>query len=323
MKDEKERTETEDVQLPEDTAPKDAVTLDERDAPASHRDIGAIEATELDGITINRTKHKVDPFIEIRKERLVDQLTGAPSRSFGVWVPDPDKPEGWRDMGTVSESYLLLTNREVRELALEIAETSGLPFQESRIFWDGARFAHVIDFTDTAEEMRDDDPVGLSLITRTSYDRSWRFDTALMGKRFACDNGVLSGEFFARVSFKHTQNGGGNGDKWKDIIRQGMSVVSHADDNLERFLGGLRILRRQRMTDEHLRHVWLRMPRLGETLMGKIMSRYVEHEEPTLYGLLNAGTNVFWHNQKLTSADFANNDTFTTALLKYAFENLN
>ena len=24
-----------------------------------------------------------------------------------------------------------------------------------------------------------------------------------MGKRFVCDNGAISGEFFARVSFKH------------------------------------------------------------------------------------------------------------------------
>lgn len=326
MKDKRERTEDlqlADVQGESKAGVMNAVTLDERDGGVSHKDIGQIAATELDGITINRTKHKIDPFIEIRKERLVDQLTGAPSRSFGVWVPDPDKPEGWRDMGTVSESYLLLTNREVRQINLEIAEASGLPFRESRIFWDGARFAHVIDFPGTEEKIQDGDGVGLSLITRTSYDRSWRFEAALMGKRFACDNGVLSGEFFARVSFKHTQNGGGNGEDWKDIVRQGLSVVSHADDNLPRFLDGLRRLKRQHMTDEHLRHVWLRLPRLGETIMGKIMKRYVEHEEPTLYGLLNAGTNVFWHNEKMTSADFTNTDCFATTLLKYAFENLN
>ena len=299
-----------------------AVVLGERDGRVEHKDIGAIEATELDGITINRTKSKIDPFIDIRKERLVDRLTGAPSRAFAVWVPDPDAPEGWRDMGTVGESYLLLTNREVRQLALDIAGKSGLAFREARIFWDGARFAHVVDFVETKEEVAIDETVGLSLITRTSYDRSWKFEAALMGKRFFCDNGVLSGEFFARVSFKHTQNGGGGGDDWKEIVKQGLSVLTHAGENLERFAEGLRLLKWHPLTDEHLRALWSRL-KLGDTLMGKIMRRYLGHEEPTLYGLLNAGTNVFWHNKKITSADFANNDHFATALLTYAFEHLN
>jgi hypothetical protein len=52
--------------------------------------------------------------------------------------------------------------------------------------------------------------------------------------------------------------------------------------------------------------------------MGKVMSRYVAHEEPTLYGLLNAGTNVFWRNRRMTSADFAGNDAFVSGLMRYA-----
>ena len=299
-----------------------AIVLDEHDGRVSHKDIGHIEATELDGITINRTKSKIDPFIEIRKERLVDKLTGAPSRAFEVWVPDPEAQEGWRDMGTVSERYLLLTNREVRQLALDVAQQSGLAFRESRIFWDGARLCHILDFVDTQEEVSEGDGVGLSLITRTSYDRSWKFESALMGKRFACDNGLLSGEFFARVSFKHTLRGGGNGDQWKDIVKQGLSVVSHAGDNLGRFAEGLRILKRHPMSDDHLRTLWSKF-KLGDRLMGKIMRQYLKHEEPTLYGLLNAGTAVFWHNKKMTSADFSNNDVFVTALLAYAFAKLN
>src|SRR5690606_22485867 len=106
---------------------------------------------------------------------------------------------GFRHLGNVSKDYLLLTNEEVRELAVEIAVQSGLPFKESRIFWDGARFAHIIDFLET-EAVEDGDEVGLSLVTRSSYDRTWRYEAALMGKRFVCDNGALSGEFFARVS---------------------------------------------------------------------------------------------------------------------------
>ena len=76
------------------------------------------------------------------------------------------------------------------------------------------------------------------------------------------------------------------------------------------------------MTDKHLRALWDKL-KIGDTLMGKIMRQYTRHEESTLYGFLNAGTNVFWHNKKMTSADFANNDSFVTELLRYAFESLN
>ena len=53
------------------------------------------------------------------------------------------------------------------------------------------------------------------------------------------------------------------------------------------------------------------------------MRRYAEHEEPTLYGLLNAGTQVFWHNPKQTAADWAHNDAFVTGLVEYANKHLN
>ena len=300
----------------------EAIVLDEKEGAIVHRDIASIAATELDGITINRTRSKLDPFIDIRKERLVDRLSGAPSKSFGIWVPDPEADQGWKSMGTVSENYLLLTNKEVRQLALEIAEQSGLDYKESRIFWDGARFAHIIDFSGLEEEVTSQEAVGLSLITRTSYDKSWKYEAALMGKRFACDNGVLSGEFFARISFKHLQ-GGSEEEGWQDIVRQGLSVIEHSGENLQRFVQGLRLLKKQRMTDEQIRKVWKLYPKFGDALMGKIMSRYVAHEENTLYGLLNAGTNVFWHNQKLRASDFANNEVFASGLLKYAFEHLN
>ena len=60
-------------------ASNNGIRLDEATSVTAHRDLGTINPTELDGITINRTKSKIDPFVEIRKEWLVDKLTGAPS----------------------------------------------------------------------------------------------------------------------------------------------------------------------------------------------------------------------------------------------------
>jgi hypothetical protein len=144
-----------------------------------------------------------------------------------------------------------------------------------------------------------------------------------MGKRFLCDNGALSGEFFARVSFKHSHSADTTAEPWKEIVRQGLGILQQAGENLYVFADVMRRLKKARMSDQHLRGFWQSLPRLGDSIKGKIVSRYVEHEEPTLYGLFNAGTNVLWHNKKMTSADFANNDIFTTTLINYAHEHLN
>ena len=318
-----------DLALSGDGATTDAVVLAESTGEVSHRDLSDIAVTELDGITINRTKNKVSPFVPILKTPTYSQNSGTLS-GYAVEIEDAESPTGYKHVGSVSKNYLLLSNEEVRELAVEIAMQSGLNFKESRIFWDGSRFCHIVDFLET-EEVDNGDEVGLSLITRSSYDKSWRYDCALMGKRFVCDNGAISGEFFARVSFKHltsnhapggAEDEGPKEEAWKDIVRQGMTVIDRAPDDLHNFVRGLRLLKRAEMTDDHLRKVWTALPTIGDSIKGQVMSRYVGHEEPTLYGLFNAGTNVFSHREKMTAADFSNNDAFTSGLLSYAFDHL-
>lgn len=296
------------------------VALDAPSTPVRHRDLRAIEATEIDGITINRTRSRISPFVPIIKTPNYAQNSGNLT-GYSVEVEDAEAPTGYRHLGNVSKEYLLLTNEEVRHLALEIAEQSGLPFRESRIFWDGARFCHVIDFLD-AQAVESGDEVGLGLITRSSYDRSWRYECALMGKRFICDNGVIAGETFARVSFKHMSSAAADEENaWREVVRQGLAVLQQAPETLTRFTAALRAMKALPMTDALLRSVWRHLPpTLGEGVLGQVMSRYVAHEEPTLYGLFNAGTHVFWHRDKMTAADFANNDAFSSRLLAYAGE---
>ena len=145
---------------------------------------------------------------------------------------------------------------------------------------------------------------------------------ALMGKRFLCDNGVISGEFFARIGFRHTKTADHASD-WQLAVHEAMAVVKDAPANLSRFVSGLRLLRSTPMTDKHLRKIWSLYPTIGDSIKGQIMSRYVEHEESSLYGYFNAGTNVFWNREKVTAADFANNDSFSTEMLRYAHDHLN
>lgn len=291
----------------------DAIGIEEAASPVLHRDLSQIEVNDLDGITINRTKSGISPFVPIIKTPNYAENSGNLT-GFSVEIEDPETATGYRHIGNVSKNYLLLSNEDVRALSVEIAMQSGLPFKETRIFWDGSRFLHVIDF-EASESLDADEEIGLGLITRSSYDKTWRYEIALMGKRFVCDNGMISGEFFAKVSFKHLKNMNDQDETWKEIVRKGLAIIDQAPDQLHRFVEALRQLRATPMTEALLRDVWQRFPTIGDSLMARIMTRYVVHEEPTLYGFLNAGTNVLWHRDKSKSSDFANLDRYTTTLV--------
>ena len=192
-----------------------------------HKDLSQIAANQfIHGLPIiNRTKDLSSPFAEIVK--VPNRSENGNLAGYRVEIEDAASPHGFRHIGNVSERYLLLSNREVVDLACEVAEGSGLPWSPGRAFWDGARFALVLDF---GEEVSQDasvsgdgsDRVGLSLVFRTSYDTSWRFEAALMGRRFVCDNGLISGEYFGRVSFKHTT--GSAAEDWRGVVRDGLSA---------------------------------------------------------------------------------------------------
>lgn len=306
--------------------------------PVAHKDIAAIAANQVvDGLpVINRTKPRISPFADIVKTPSYSENSGHLT-GYSIEIEDDASPGGYRPLGTVSERYLLMTNAEVRALGLEIAEASGLPYAESRAFFDGGRFAYVVDFgREVAHDVSvngEPDPVGLSLVMRSSYDQSWRFEAALMGRRFACDNGLLSGEFFARVSFRHTSNSrhtsssqttaGSDAEDWREVVRQGLRLVHRAPGDLARFCTSLRRLRQAQTSDKRLREVWALYPQFGDGLVGKITRRYAEHEEPTLFGLLQAGTHVLWHDPKQTASSWSHNDAFVTGLVEYANERLN
>ena len=300
--------------------------LRDKGVRTEHRDLSKIAANQIvDGIpVINRTKSMISPFAPIVKTKTYANNSGNHT-GYAIEIEDEATPTGFRHLGNVSERYLLMTNREVTDLACEVAESSGLSWSIGRGFWDGGKWAVVIDFGDEVSQDASlagdgSDRVGLSLVFRTSYDTSWRFEAALMGRRFLCDNGLLSGEFFGRVSFKHTT--GSATEDWRGVVRDGLRLIHQAPRDLAVFVRALRLLRQAQTSDKRLREVIGLFPQFGDSLVGKVMRRYAEHEEPTLFGLMQAGTNVLWHDPKQTASSWAHNDALVSGLTRYATERL-
>ena len=83
------------------------------------------------------------------------------------------------------------------------------------------------------------------------------------------------------------------------------------------------MLRQAQTSDKRLREVLSLFPQFGDALVGKVMRRYAEHEEATLFGLMQAGTNVLWHDPKQSAASWAHNDALVSGLVQYAQDRLN
>ena len=87
------------------------------------------KSTESTGSAL--AKGSLDPYAPIEKRRLL-AYDGMRSAGHTVRMEDASSPSGWRECGVVSESYLLVENADVRDLAYEVADRSGLGFEVER-----------------------------------------------------------------------------------------------------------------------------------------------------------------------------------------------
>jgi hypothetical protein len=57
---------------------------------------------------------------------------------------------------------------------------------------------------------------------------------------------------------------------------------------------------------------------LSPSVWGRVLDRYLLHEQHHAFGLLDACTYVFWHNEKQTITDYRNNSYATDAMVRFA-----
>lgn len=259
----------------------------------------------------------LNPYAEIEKVPLYapDNMK---SRGYSVRLEDDDAESGWKEVGLVGQDYLLVPNRQVREMALEIAGQTGFEWNETKTFFDGKRFVYALAAEEALQaEVAVGDIVGLGMMFENSYDGSRKLGASLYVHRLACSNGMLIPQHFARVRFKHELASA----HWEDDARRALSMVSGAGENLQRFADAARNLEATPLGSEALRMIRGELvPQLPITLWGKTVDRYLLHEDLTGWGLLNAGTNVLWHAEKTTMSDFSHNEYLTTQLIEHAHQ---
>ena len=85
---------------------------------------------------------------------------------------------------------------------------------------------------------------------------------------------------------------------------------------LDKTLGSLAAMRVSASRLREVRQTVL--PKLPVSLWGKVLDRFLLHEELDGFGLLNAATAVTWHTPKATAAALEHNEYATERLVHYA-----
>ena len=89
----------------------------------------------------------MNPYKPIRKVPL--DYNGISSSAFSVQMEKDDpkqiglsKDSGWKEVGVVGKSYMLLPNTEVKQAADQVAEECNIDFVHDKTFFNGKQFIY-------------------------------------------------------------------------------------------------------------------------------------------------------------------------------------
>ena len=265
------------------------------------------------------------PYADIKKEQLVygDTMT---SKAFGVKIEAPydegifnQEKMGWKEVGIVSSDYLLVPNETMVQMAEDVIAGSTLEFEEEKQFWNGKQFFRSWKCTDEIDaEVQEGDNLGIGVGLWNSYDGSISGRMIQFVYRLVCTNGMTSKENFAEYIFKHDIH---NKD-WKHEIEKTMKVLDNAEENVKDFALSCSKLPKHFIRVNDLANVRKdAFSSMGTGVFGKALDQFLtneKYETRTAWDLMNAGTDVFWHNDKQTISDFNHNKQWVDGCLKIA-----
>lgn len=265
----------------------------------------------------------LDAFLPINKVPLSTDLGGY-SKAHSVRLEKEGKEV---EMGVVGKDYLLVPNNELMDVAEQIMDSTGLSYEPTKKFFNGKQFRYIWQIKDSGLEVevpKVGDSMGLCMMINNSYDGSLKAGIQIFLMRLACLNGQVSKEFGWGLDFKHYSS---DGIDWEQNILQASKILGGRQiENLPtRFANqignlvqpiNLQDMSSIRQNEEYLGKIPTQQ--YGQMLDKMYADGMVTDDKSfTAYDLFNAGTNVLWHQKKMTTASFKNNALVVDGLIKY------
>ena len=261
----------------------------------------------------------MNPYSPIRKVPLDYQ--GIQSNAFSVQMEREDK-EGirkFKEVGTVSNNYLLVPNTEVRDMAVQIADQSGVNFTEDKTFFDGKRYiTSYIAKDDTIGEVGVGDDVAIGFQMWNSYDGSTSLGFRMMIYRLACLNGMMSHTNLSKYRFRHDPLSE-NWDKELENVAHTLTAASRGDNNnIHDTIDNFRRLDTAAVDVDQLNDIrFNHLEGIPTSTWGSVVDRFLKKPRYSGWNLLNAATDELWHKEKPTVASYNHNATIVDGLCNW------
>ena len=260
----------------------------------------------------------MNPYLPIRKVPL--DYNGIQSSAFAVQMQkeDPTAGNGWKEVGVVGNSYMLLPNEEVKNAAHQVAEECKIDFVHDKTFFNGRNFVYSMKSQHVAGEVKAGDDVALGMQFWNSYDGSKAFGFAMMLYRLICTNGMMSKDHFNTYRFKHEPKS----ENWEENLVQVVTNINNlvnGTQHLEELILNLRKLSTLDVTMDvlgDLRHNHLQ--EIPVSIWGQIVDRFTQtsKEDYSGWNLLNAGTDLLWHKENPTITTYGQNASIVDGLCR-------
>ena len=223
-----------------------------------------------------------------------------------------------------TSKYLLVSNKDLVDVVSEVMVNSMIDWKhEKRFFSNKGDFRDIYYANDTGLEKSVSevgDLIGMVLEITNSYNGNSSAGIQVYFQRLACLNGMTSKVYGFGHTFKHTAQN----VNWEEQIIQATSLLrNQSEHRLGRFVEACGKLQKPidnteiKLIREKYIPKGTGSNQLPGTQFGQLMDKYYEDGDFTAWGLLNAGTNVLWHADKLTNANFSNNTIVVDGLLQY------
>jgi hypothetical protein len=273
---------------------------------------------------VNSFDSSLDPFTEVQKLPLGTEYGGA-SKAHSIRMMLKGKDT---ELGIVKENYLCISNKEISEVGSEIRTASGMQWELQKVFFDGKVFRETWLCTDgglQSEVPVVGDIVGLVMEIVNSYDSSTKAGILCYFMRLTCLNGNRSKDYQFGYSFRHTLN---NELDWQSEINQ--SVVQITGNNpqymLNQFTQACGKLQKPidfqelKVISENNAYLGkLPTQQYGQIVKNMLTSKDYPQDgnQFTAWDLLNSGTEILWHQKKITQGAIKNNALVVDGLLQY------
>jgi len=245
-----------------------------------------------------RKTMSVDPFIPVEKIPLMTS-DGQPSSRFAVHIgTNGDRQE----VGVVSDSYQLIPNHTVHDIALDVLSRTDLSFEDGGHIFDGKRYRHRWTLPDLSVQPRVGDFVNLTFDVINSYDGSSTVGIMFNAQRLVCGNGMMLDFMLGGFKFRHI-----NHDDFIDELQIAAQKVRRLGEQLEPMSRRLNALIDVPVGRKDYQGVFREL-KLPMSLRAEVFDSI---QEDDAWGLLNGFTDV------LTRQNTHNADNTNRRVMKY------